>query len=108
MFLPPAPFLLLLLVLLLLSLPHDVLDVFPLLVPLLHGHGSRLLLLELPLVRGDKLPQPRVEARTVGEGFQSAGALVLFVDRRRGAGRSGGGAVVIIIQPVIRRLVQVV
>ena len=106
--LSPGPLLLLLLVLLLLPLPHDVLDVLPLLIPLLQSHGPGLLLLELPLIGGDQLPQPGVERRAVGEWLQTAGDLLLLVDWRGGSGRSGRGTVVIIIQTVVSRLGQIV
>ena len=106
--LPPRPFLLLLLILLFLSLSHDVLDMLPLLVPLLEGHSSGLLLLELPLIGGDQLPQPGVERRAVWEWLQTARNLLLLVDWRGGSGRSGRGTVVIIIQTVVSRLGQIV
>ena len=83
--LPPGPFLLLLLVLLFLPFPHDVLDVFPLLIPLLQRHGPGLLLLELSLITSDELPEARVQARTVGEWLQTTGGLLVFGHRRGGS-----------------------
>ena len=80
-----GPLLLLLLVLLFLPLPHDVLDMFPLLVPLLKRHGPSLLLLELPLITGYELPKARVQAGTVGERLQTTGGVLVLDHRGRGS-----------------------
>ena len=81
---------------------------FPLLVPLLQGHGPGLLLLELPLVGRHQLPQSGVESRTVWEGLQTARSLLLLGDGGGGPGGGGGGTVVVVIETVVRGLGQIV